>query len=113
MSHKYNAVPTICDGVRFDSRAESFRFRELKLLEIQGEIKDLKAHPKFELQPAFVDRAGKKQQAIVYEADFSYFDRAVGHTVIEEVKGVETQAWRIKKRLFLYKYPEYELRVIK
>ena len=35
------------DGIRFDSKREYLRYKDLKLLERAGEIKHLEVHPKF------------------------------------------------------------------
>ena len=35
---KYHAVPTTIDNIRFASKAEARRYRELRLLEKAGEI---------------------------------------------------------------------------
>lgn len=92
---------------------EADRFKELALLESAGEIADLKIHPTFELQPAFTDRQGKKHRAIIYEADFSYIDKRTGQTCLEDVKGMETQAFRLKYKMFLYHYRHLDLRIVK
>lgn len=112
-AHKYNARATELNGYKFDSISEANRFKELALLESAGKIRGLQIHPCFELQPAFTDRTGRKQRAVRYEADFMYFDIEAGQTVVEDVKGMETQAWLIKRKLFLYHYPELELKVVK
>ncbi len=106
--HKYNAQPTTVDDSRFDSKAEAQRYGELKLLEEAGAISKLAIHPRFELLPRML---GRKLRKVVYEADFSYQER--GQSVVEDVKGVETAVWRLKRNLFLRKYPHLELRVIK
>jgi len=108
---KYGAKPRVVDGVRFDSRAEARRYAELKLLEMAGEISGLAAHPRFVLQAAF-RRGAELVRAIEYEADFQYQETASGATVVEDVKGVETEAFRIKRRMFLYNYPGVEFRII-
>lgn len=113
MTHKYHAKPTTYDGHRFDSLAEARRYQELKLAEYAGHIADLTIHPTFTLQAPFRDNTGKAQRAIVYEADFSYVDRATGRRCVEDVKGMATQTWLIKKKLFLHNYPELELRITK
>lgn len=38
---KYHAQPTLVDGIRFASRKEAARYRELCLLERAGEIQGL------------------------------------------------------------------------
>lgn len=98
--HKYKAVRTEIDGHSFPSKAEAKRYTELKFLKLSGQIKD------FELQPVFILHAGIK-----YIADFRvvYQD---GHEEIEDVKGIETDVFRIKEKLFRADYPDVILRVI-
>src|SRR5215204_2940741 len=98
------------DGIFFDSKAEGERYRELRLLEIGKRISVLRVHPTYELQPAFVDRDGKKQRAVNYEADFSYIE--AGERVVEDVKGVETPDYKIKAKLFRYRYSALVYRVL-
>lgn len=114
---KYRNTRISEDGYTFDSLAELERYRELLLLEKAGQIKLLQVHPRYELQPKFVDRDGTRQQAIVYEPDFMYceVDRSSATEVLiaEDIKGCETQLFNVKRKLFLYKYPHIELRVLK
>ena len=49
---KYKADKVVVDGVKFDSKREARRYRELKLLEKAGEISDLQMQVKFVLIPA-------------------------------------------------------------
>ena len=109
--HKYYAKQTTLDGHKFDSIAESRRYAELKLLQQTGTISELIVHPVFCLQAGFLDNTGKRQRAINYEADFSYWEN--GKIIVEDVKGFETQAWLIKKKIFMYQHPGIQLRVIK
>ena len=51
--HKYNNKPVVDEGIRFDSKKEFARWRELLLLQKAGEISKLERQKKFELQPAF------------------------------------------------------------
>lgn len=108
--HKYNAQAVVIDGIRFPSKAEGRRYRELKLLRASGDIVGLRVHPRYRLQDAFTDATGKRWRAIWYEADFEYQED--GRTVVEDVKGAETQVFRLKRKLFLYAFREYELRVV-
>lgn len=105
---KYHNKKTVVDGITFDSAAEAGRYTELKLLERAGEIKDLKLQPKFELIPAF-QKNGKKYRKTTYIADFSYFDNESMKNVVEDVKGVKTQVYALKKKLFEYRYPDLTL----
>ena len=107
---KYNNRKTIIDNIKFDSNAEATRYQFLKILLKTGKIEDLELQPKFLLQPSF-KKNGKTIRAINYIADFKYIqDKKV---VIEDVKGMETKEFKIKKKLFEYKYPEYELKIVR
>ena len=91
--NKYGAIKTEIDGIIFDSRKESRRYSELKLLEYKGDITELELQPKY---PCVVN--GKK--VCVYVADFRYVEN--GQTVVEDAKSEATRknsAYRIKKKL--------------
>lgn len=109
--HKYNAKQTTVNGIDFDSQAEAIRYTELVLLCAAGQITDLELQPVFELQPKFKRADGKTERAIKYVADFRY--KEGGSDVVEEVKGFQTKVWNLKRKLFLYKFRNLELRVIK
>ena len=110
-NHKYNAQPTEFDGIRFDSKREAERYQELQMLAAAGEIHSLQLQPRFELQPSF-KRNGKTVRAIHYVADFQYVTQN-GRHVVEDTKGMATAVFKLKKKLFLYRYPDLELRVTK
>lgn len=101
---KYNARKTVADGITFDSRKEAARYGELKLMEKAGEIYNLELQPRFLLQDKYKYN-GKTVRKLEYVADFRYTD-ANGATVVEDVKGVKTEAYKIKKKIFLCKYGE-------
>ena len=109
--HKYRAKKAVVDGIKFDSKAEAARYRELKLLEKAGLITNLELQPKFELQPGF-EKDGAKYRAITYTADFKYFDVETGQVVVEDVKGYRTQQFELRKKMFEYKYKDLRLRLI-
>lgn len=108
---KYGNRKVQIDGVTFDSIAEARRYQELKLLETAGEIKHLVLQPVFELQPKFKDAEGKTVAAVKYIADFRYVDE-LGYWIVEDVKGVETPVFKLKRKMFLYKYPDLKLRIV-
>ena len=110
--NKYRNKKTIVNGIEFDSKAEARRYQELLLLIRANKIKakDLIFQPEFILQPAF-KKNGKTYRAIKYIADFQYIEN--GKTIIEDVKGMETKEFKIKRKLFEYKYPDIELKIIK
>jgi len=101
--NKYNAVTTVIDGIKFPSGAEAQRYCELKHLRIAGVISCLEVHPRILLQPAFKHHR-KTERKIEYEADFRYIQNDV--VVVEEVKGFATEAYKLKRKLLLFRYPE-------
>ena len=89
---KYRAIPTVVDGIRFASKKEANRYRNLCLMHEAMEIEDL------ELQPSYDIVVGGKK-VCRYVADFRYKDRRTGEIVVEDVKGVKTAVYRLKKKL--------------
>lgn len=110
---KYNAKKSTVDGHTFDSIREAERYRELKLLEKGKEIRNLVLQPRFLLQDEFFDKNGVKHKKIEYVADFLYIDKD-GKAIVEDVKGVLTDVYKIKKKMFLKIYDEqYDFREIR
>lgn len=108
---KYGNVRVERDGNTFDSKAEARYYAGLELELYAGLITDLVFHPRFELQPAFVDpHTGKRVQAIVYEGDAGF--KRDGVEYVADVKGVRTRDFSIKEKLFRFKYRDIVLLVI-
>lgn len=95
---KYRAVKCQYDGITFDSKKERARYIELKILEKAGEISHLRLQVPFVLVPKEKDAAGRTLRAVKYYADFVYFDKNE-RLHIEDVKGVRTKEYILKKRL--------------
>ena len=111
--NKYRNTKIIIDGIEFDSKKEGYRYKELKLLERAGLIRDLKLQTKFELQPSF-KRNNKTIRAITYKADFDYLTKDNRH-IIEDVKSKATEkdkVYRIKRKMLQYKYDNIEFKEI-
>lgn len=108
--NKYRNKKVIVDGYVFDSIQESERYKELKLLLKAGEIQDLELQPHFLLQEGF-KKKGKTYKKIEYIADFKYIEN--GKIVVEDVKGMQTDVFKLKHKIFEKNYPELELRIIK
>lgn len=106
--NKYKNKMVILDNIKFQSRKESNRYMELKLLEKTGLIKELELQKEFLLQPSF-KKNDKTYRKITYKADFYYFDAHLGKYIAEDVKGFKTDVYKLKKKMFEYKYPELEL----
>jgi len=103
---KYRNKKTVYKNIKFDSLKELNRYKELEILFKIGEITDLKTQPKYLLQEAFkhnVNGKLKTHRAINYIADFEYKKGYV--TYVEDVKGMKTDVYKLKKKLFLMKYP--------
>lgn len=115
MRSKYGNRKTEVDGFVFDSKREAERYSELKLLEKAGEIQELVLQPKFEVKV-------NGKHICNYYADFSYWtwdelttpdpnnytkDIVVAEKeshlqmkkVVEDVKGVRTDVFILKKKL--------------
>lgn len=98
---KFHAKKTVVDGITFDSRKEADRYLVLKGMEEDGSIEDLRRQVRYELVPAF-DVDGKHYRPVYYVADFVYVED--GREVIEDVKGVRTDVYRLKSKLFARRY---------
>lgn len=99
------------DGETYDSRKEFRRAKELELLEMAGEIRNLRRQVKYILIPAqrgpeeIGPRGGKRPGPLLerecsYVADFCYEEN--GETVVEDVKGIRTPEYKIKRKLMLW-----------
>ena len=96
--NKFNAKKTVIDNITFHSRKEAARYSQLKLYEKGGLITDLQLQVSYELIPKLVIN-GKTERAIKYIADFVYFDTVHKSEVVEDVKGMITDIFKIKYRL--------------
>ena len=121
---KYHNEPVTIDGVRYDSKGEYLSWNFLKLMELAGQISNLRYHVKYELIPAITkevvvhlktkDKVVTKtvQAAQYYEADFVYTVTKTGEEVVEDFKGFETDLFRFKAALFFYIYKK-QIRIVK
>lgn len=98
---KYHAKKTTVDGITFDSRREADRYLVLKSMEEDGAIEDLRRQVRYELVPAS-DVDGKHYRPVFYVADFVYVED--GKEVVEDVKGMRTDTYRLKSKLFARRY---------
>lgn len=110
--NKYHNKKVNVEGIVFDSKLEAKRYQELKLLERVGDIKDLQLQPSFDLIPSF-KKNGKTFRKTTYKADFSYIDTKTGQMIVEDSKGFLTELYKLKKKLFEYKYSDLTIKEIK
>jgi|SRR3990167_5406847 len=103
--NKYGNIEKVIDGIIFQSIKEANRYQELKLLLKAKEIWELEVQPVFQLQKGFKDKQGKKHRPITYTPDFGYYDKR--GSIIEDVKGIKTDVYKLKKKLFLYRFQKY------
>jgi len=101
--NKYKNKKVMYDGIKFDSNCEMAYYIKLKLLEEKGIIKDLELQKSYELQPSFKVN-GKTYQKITYRADFSYVSVEDNKLHIVDTKGFRTEVYKLKKKMFAYKY---------
>ena len=86
--HKFMAVPTKADGIRFDSKKEAARYENLKLLQMAGEVVFFLRQVPFHLPGG-----------TTYRVDFQIF-WANGEVSFEDVKGMQTKEFiRAKKQV--------------
>lgn len=100
---KYHARKTTVDGIVFDSKREADRYLILKGMEEDGVIGDLRRQVRYELLPAF-DVDGRHYRPVFYVADFVYMDKETGREVVEDVKGMRTDVYALKSKLFAKRY---------
>lgn len=108
--NKYRNKKVILDDYVFDSTQESRRYKELKLLLKAGKIQNLELQPHFLLQESF-KKNSKTYRKVEYIADFQYIEN--GKIIVEDVKGMQTDVFKLKHKLFEKKYPDLELKIIK
>ena len=115
---KYHSKALYIDGRKFDSKKEARRYQELKLLERAGQIHGLRTQVKYVLIPSQRElpterytkgknkgqyKPGKViEKECAYYADFDYY--AGSKHVVEDVKGMRTEVYKIKRKLMLYEY---------
>ena len=100
---KYKNKKTICDGIEFDSQKEGNYYLKFKAMQDLGLIRDLELQKEYILQDKFVLN-GKTRRKITYKADFSYISTEDDKLHVVDVKGFKTDVYKLKKKLFEYKY---------
>lgn len=101
--NKYHNKKIVVEGKTFDSKKEAERYQALKMLENANIISNLSRQVPFELIPK-----QKNERAVKYIADFVYVEVTTGKIIVEDVKGFKTDVYKLKRKLFKWRYPEYE-----
>ncbi len=105
---KYKNIPTVRivngEEVKFDSKKEAKRFDELYLLYKSGAISDLVLQPKYKLLDTLRVKGHRTMPKRYYIADFRYIKNNI--VIVEDVKGMKTSMYNLKKQMFLGIYGE-------
>lgn len=94
---KYRNKRVTIDGLKFDSIAEGNRWCILRLMEKAGEVEDLRRQVRFALKV-------NGCHICDYICDFDYVETKTGHHITEDVKGVRTRDYIIKRNLMAAVY---------
>ena len=97
-ARKYRNEPEMAEGIRFDSKKEAGRFRELQA----------RLQQDFTLQEAYTTPDGRRIRAIRYCADFCYERKTQTgwEKIVEDVKSraTRTQKYIIKRKMMQDRY---------
>ena len=99
---KYRNRKTTVDGILFDSAKEARRYAELKLMQRAGLISYLNRQVRLDLLPVQKYKGKSVERPVYYVADFQYFDNEKKEWIYEDVKGVRTPEYILKRKLVLY-----------
>jgi hypothetical protein len=105
---KYRSRKKEVDGILFDSKREAAAYVKLRAMEQAGEIRDLRRQVKFVLLDGFRTDDGEKVREMAYFADFVFTGKDGAERVVD-VKGMRTEVYRLKRKLFLARYPHLRL----
>lgn len=101
--NKYKNTKVEYKGIKFDSIKEMKHYQLLEYLQKIGEIKELKLQVPYELIPKYKIN-NKTVRKTTYIADFTYITTKDDKLHIVDTKGFKTDVYRLKKKLFEYKY---------
>lgn len=74
------------------------------MLQKAGEIQYLERQVRFTLIPTQKIDGKVVERPVVYIADFKYWDNRTGEQVVEDVKGMKTKEYIIKRKLMLWRF---------
>ena len=102
--NKYNARKVTIDGITFDSKSEGRYYQHLLDLMHDGVVESFEMQKPYTLLDKFPHpKTGKTIRAIKYVPDFEviYTD---GRVEVVDVKGMQTDVFRMKCKLFMFRY---------
>ena len=110
---KYNAKKVEIDGIKFDSKAEGGYYLHLKQQVTERQILGFERQKRMLLQEGFsVEGVKGKIRPIFYVVDFIITEND-GTLTYVDVKGMETDVFKLKKKLFMKRYNTALLKVKK
>lgn len=110
---KYHSRKTVIDGIEFASKKEAQRYVVLNAMEKAGEIDGLQIQPKYRLIPSQKFTNMDSERPVDYVADFQYHVIKTGEIIVEDVKGLRTKDYVIKRKLFKFTHPWAVFREVK
>jgi len=111
--NKFQNQKTEVNGITFDSKLEADRFQQLKLMELAGEITNLRLQVEFQIFQGYINPdTGEKTKSSNYVGDFMYTDIHEHKVIVEDTKGIETPDFKLKWKLVQSQYPQYEFRKV-
>lgn len=99
---KYGNKKTMVDGITFASKKEAMHYVYLKVLETNGEIKNLERQVRFTFPAGTgIIRHVKSKRPVMYISDFRYIG-SDGSVHVVDVKGMRTAEFKLKAALMLH-----------
>ena len=108
---KFHSIKAVINNIQFDSLNESRYYIEVLNGIKNKKIKSYELQKPYELIPAYT-KNGHKIRKMEYLADF-VLKMTDGSTKVVDVKGVETDVFKLKKKLFEYKYPDLSIECVR
>ena len=101
---KYGAKKVTIDGITFDSKAEGRYYEHLQKLKKTGVVEDFEMQKVFTLLDRFAHpHTGRIVRAVTYRADFEVY-YTDGRVEVVDIKGFMTPEFRIKAKMFMFRY---------
>jgi hypothetical protein len=111
--NKYGAQTAQCRANhRHASRKEARRCDELHLLLRAGDIEDLEQQPRFYFVINGQQVKHGNGRRLVFTPDFKFIDRHSGKTIVEDAKGMRTEAYVLRATLFRALFPDLVFREV-
>lgn len=112
--NKFGAMKTTVDGIVFHSKREAEYYGQLKMMKRAGKISSFERQISFPLYAMWGGNTPDESRKIGnHIVDFVVVDIMSGQKEVHEVKGMETDVWKLKKKIFEANYPHIPYKVIK